>query len=116
MGVVTEVGASVKDLKAGDHAGVGCMVGCCGGCQACATGAEQFCRRIVWTYGSVDAEDDDGSITQGGYSDTIVVNRRYETLNPKQQQKKNLTPPKTPATKFVDCIFMSTKMRNFQIC
>ena len=73
MGIVIEVGANVKDFKLGDHVGVGCMVGSCGECEACANKVEQFCKRIVWTYGSVDM---DGSPTYGGYSNVIVVNHK----------------------------------------
>lgn len=73
-GVVTEVGSKVTRFKVGDRVGVGCLVYGCGTCKFCEVGREQFCESSrVGTYDSVDI---DGTITQGGYSQGIVVNER----------------------------------------
>jgi len=76
VGVVTQVGANVTKLKAGDYAGVGCMVNSCKECHSCTAGEEQYCDRqqIVFTYNS---KEKDGSLTFGGYSNQIVVNHEF---------------------------------------
>ncbi|OBI94491.1 alcohol dehydrogenase [Mycobacterium alsense] len=74
-GVVTEVGSEVTKYKVGDHVGVGCMVNSCGECSSCLAGLEQYCKRDpVFTYNSIDK---DGSVTQGGYSQAIVVDENF---------------------------------------
>ncbi|EFN56047.1 hypothetical protein CHLNCDRAFT_145496 [Chlorella variabilis] len=74
VGVVTEVGAAVTDFKAGDHAGVGCMVDSCGECEQCKEGDEQYCPSCIFTYNSTAP---DGTITQGGYSTHVVVKSSF---------------------------------------
>jgi uncharacterized zinc-type alcohol dehydrogenase-like protein len=74
-GVVTEVGPEVTKYKVGDHAGVGCMVNSCGKCSSCKAGLEQYCQPgATFTYNSIDK---DGTPTQGGYSQAIVVDESY---------------------------------------
>ena len=74
-GVVSEVGPAVTNFEVGDRVGVGCMVDSCGGCDQCREGHENFCeRRTVWTYGDTDI---DGTTTQGGYSQQVVVTERF---------------------------------------
>ncbi len=74
-GVVTEVGSEVTKYKLGDHAGVGCMVNSCGKCGSCKAGLEQYCKPgATFTYNSIDQ---DGTETQGGYSQAIVVNENF---------------------------------------
>lgn len=74
-GIVTAVGSDVKDFKPGDRVGVGCIVNSCGKCQACKSGNEQFCEKgMVIVF---DSQDYDGTITQGGYSQSIVVKDHY---------------------------------------
>jgi alcohol dehydrogenase (NADP+) len=76
VGVISQVGANVKKFKAGDFAGVGCMVNSCKECDSCVSGEEQYCDRqqIVFTYNS---KEKDGSLTFGGYSNQIVVNQAF---------------------------------------
>ena len=72
IGRVVEVGAQVTRFKAGDHVGVGCMVDSCRHCAACGKGWEQYCESgSTFTYNGVDRHD--GTRTQGGYSEKIVV-------------------------------------------
>ncbi|MBP3089041.1 NAD(P)-dependent alcohol dehydrogenase [Corynebacterium sp. sy017] len=73
-GVVSAVGSEVTRYKVGDRVGVGCLVNSCGECEQCALGNEQDCQQGVGTYNSTDV---DGSITQGGYAQKVVVNERF---------------------------------------
>ncbi|SNR66910.1 MULTISPECIES: NAD(P)-dependent alcohol dehydrogenase [Hymenobacter] len=75
VGRVTEVGAHVKGFTVGDLAGVGCMVNSCQHCPECNEGLEQYCDEgFVGTYGATDR---DGTITYGGYSNSIVVTEKF---------------------------------------
>ena len=76
VGRVVRVGNAVKKFKEGDLAAVGCMVGSCGVCENCREGLEQYCINIpVLTYNSEDKIL--GSVTYGGYSDSIVVDEAF---------------------------------------
>ncbi|MFP4262199.1 MAG: NAD(P)-dependent alcohol dehydrogenase [Halomonas sp.] len=76
VGRVTAVGDAVSRFKVGDLVGVGCMVDSCRDCQPCRDGVEQYCENgFTMTYGSDDRHD--GSLTQGGYSDRIVVSEQF---------------------------------------
>lgn len=76
VGKVTKVGSKVKKFKVGDTVGVGCMVGSCGKCSGCHDGVEQYCEGgIILTYNSPEKET--GTMTYGGYSDSIVVNQDF---------------------------------------
>lgn len=72
VGRITAVGKDVTRFKVGDYAGVGCLVNACGECQYCAQGLEQYCAQRVLTYASTDIFHD-GMMTQGGYSNNIVL-------------------------------------------
>ena len=74
-GVVSAVGSDVTDWKVGDRVGVGCMVDSCGDCEECRADQEQNCLR--GNVGTYNAEDVDGTITQGGYAEKVVVNERF---------------------------------------
>jgi uncharacterized zinc-type alcohol dehydrogenase-like protein len=76
VGRVSAVGEEVEGFKVGDLAGVGCMVDSCRECSACAEDLEQFCENgNTLTYGSVEKQT--GRVTQGGYSNTIVVDQDF---------------------------------------
>ncbi|HVP67956.1 MAG TPA: NAD(P)-dependent alcohol dehydrogenase [Anaeromyxobacteraceae bacterium] len=75
VGRVTKVGSAVTKFKAGDLAGVGCLVDSDGTCPECKAHYEQFCPGAVFTYNSPDKHT--GKVTYGGYSDSIVVNERF---------------------------------------
>lgn len=76
VGVVSQVGKSVKKYKVGDTVGVGCMVDSCRHCQHCEMDLEQFCMNgMSWTYNSL--EQDKKTPTQGGYSNKIVVDEEF---------------------------------------
>lgn len=73
VGKVVRVGAGVSTHKVGDIVGVGCLVGSCRTCAECKAGEEQFCDKMVGTYGGVE----NGVPTYGGYSTRITVNEHY---------------------------------------
>jgi alcohol dehydrogenase (NADP+) len=87
VGRVTRVGSAVNDFAPGERVGVGCMVDSCRECDSCLEGLEQYCENgMIGTYGAKDRRNAD-AITQGGYSSSIVVDRRYvlrvpESLDP----------------------------------
>jgi len=72
VGTVAEVGAEVTAHKVGDRVGVGCMVNSCRECENCLAGMENYC--LKGNTGTYASKDVDGSITQGGYSTSVVVN------------------------------------------
>lgn len=78
VGVVTAVGKNVTKFKVGDRAGVGCMVDSCMECESCNNGEEQFCDngKTLFTYGYPDTTSPSG-ITQGGYSNNLVVRDHF---------------------------------------
>ena len=72
VGTVAEVGSEVTKHQVGDRVGVGCMVNSCRECENCKAGMENYCLNgNVGTYASKDV---DGTITQGGYATSVVVN------------------------------------------
>ncbi|HET9552208.1 MAG TPA: NAD(P)-dependent alcohol dehydrogenase [Anaeromyxobacteraceae bacterium] len=75
VGRVTRVGSAVTRFKAGDLAGVGCLVDSDGTCPECASHHEQFCPNAVFTYNAPDEHT--GKVTYGGYSDSVVVDERF---------------------------------------
>jgi alcohol dehydrogenase (NADP+) len=76
VGHVVRVGKDVKKFKAGDLAGVGCMVDACRTCESCKKGLEQFCvNQPAWTYNG--SEMDRKTPTYGGYSNQIVVDKKF---------------------------------------
>ncbi|WP_131682634.1 alcohol dehydrogenase catalytic domain-containing protein [Pseudarthrobacter sp. YALA5] len=77
VGTVSRVGSAVDDFSPGDRVGVGCMVDSCRECESCLDGLEQYCEvGITGTYGAKDSRNGD-AVTQGGYSSSVVVDRRY---------------------------------------
>ncbi len=76
VGRVSRVGGSVTRFKAGDLAGVGCMVDACRTCPDCQAGLEQYCQQgATLTYNSPDKHL--GGMTYGGYSSRIVVDEAF---------------------------------------
>jgi uncharacterized zinc-type alcohol dehydrogenase-like protein len=74
-GRVTKVGAAVTKFKVGDLAAVGCLVDSDGTCPECRAGFENFCPNMTLTFNSPDKHL--GGVTYGGYSDSIVVDKRF---------------------------------------
>lgn len=76
VGIVTGVGPDVAKYREGDRVAVGCLVDSCQQCGHCHAGHEQFCAEgATLTYSGRDRRD--GSLTQGGYSDHVVVRQEF---------------------------------------
>lgn len=76
VGVVAAVGKNVTKFKVGDRAGVGCMVDGNPECESFKKGEEQYCPDTVFTYGYPEKSSPTG-ISQGGYSNNIVVKEHF---------------------------------------
>ena len=82
VGRVTRIGQNVKKFAIGDQVGIGCLVDSCRTCPSCLRGHEQSCLNFVtYAYGSKDKQD--GLVTQGGYSESIVVREDFALKIPK---------------------------------
>jgi alcohol dehydrogenase (NADP+) len=91
VGHVSEVGAEVRDLAAGDAVGVGCMVDSCRTCASCREGLEQYCEQgAVGTYGGTEPVI--GGPTFGGYSRSIVVDRHFVLRIPQGMELSSAAP------------------------
>lgn len=91
VGRVVAVGTGVTKFKVGDAVGVGCLVDSCQDCGACAKGWEQYCENgMTGTYNSTDRVD--GTATQGGYSERIVVRQEFVLKMPDALDLKGAAP------------------------
>jgi uncharacterized zinc-type alcohol dehydrogenase-like protein len=91
IGRVVSVGEHVKKLKPGDMAGVGCLVDSCRNCDYCNDGLEQYCANgFTLTYSAY--ERDGKTITQGGYSNKIVVDERFVLIIDKKLPPEKAAP------------------------
>lgn len=92
-GIVTAVGKNVTKFKVGDKAGVGCMVDSCMECESCKNGDENYCEneKIIFTYGYPDPTSPSG-ISQGGYSNNIVVKEHFAIKIPDSIDLKYAAP------------------------
>ena len=91
VGRVTRVGEQVKNFKAGNLAGVGCMVDSCRTCASCRDGLEQYCEvGFVGTYNGQDKIL--GGTTYGGYSDKIVVDEYFVLRVPQNLNLPGVAP------------------------
>ncbi len=79
------MGSSVTKFAVGDIVGVGVMVDSCRTCHACRGGEEQYCDTgCIFTYNSkaryahmAEFTSEGGEVTQGGYSQRIVVDQAF---------------------------------------
>ncbi|PYY32586.1 NAD(P)-dependent alcohol dehydrogenase [Curtobacterium sp. MCJR17_055] len=91
VGHVSEVGSDVTKYRVGDLVGVGCMVNSCRECEQCLAGQEQYCLQgNTGTYASVDRAD--GTITQGGYSQAVVVDQDFVLRVPESLDIERVAP------------------------
>lgn len=92
-GIVAAVGKNVTKFKVGDKAGVGCMVDSCMECDSCQNGEEHHCETtgMVGTYGTPQETSPTG-ITQGGYSNNIVVTEHFAIKIPESIDLKFAAP------------------------
>lgn len=79
VGIVEQVGGKVLNHRPGDRVGVGCFVNSCGQCHPCQLGEISYCEQgPVLTYGAYDGDE----LTQGGYSQAIVVRDSFVVAVP----------------------------------
>lgn len=92
-GRVIGVGEGVTKVKVGDLVGVGCMVNSCQTCSTCVSGEEQFCEegKTIYTYASKDIFHG-GALTQGGYSNNIVVDEHFVIKIPDKAEIEKIAP------------------------
>jgi len=90
-GRVVRVGKAVTKFKVGDYAGVGCMVNSCGACEFCKRDQEQYCRGVVMTYHGHD-QFHGNELTQGGYSDNLVLSEGFAIKIPANAQIEKVAP------------------------
>ena len=92
-GIVAAVGKNVTKFKVGDKAGVGCMVDSCMTCTSCNNGEEQHCdnHATLFTYGNPDSTSPSG-ITQGGYSENLVVKDHFAIHIPENIRLQDAAP------------------------
>jgi alcohol dehydrogenase (NADP+)/uncharacterized zinc-type alcohol dehydrogenase-like protein len=92
-GIVSAIGKNVTKFKVGDKAGVGCMVNSCMQCESCKTGQEHHCETtgMVGTYGVPEKSSPTG-ITQGGYSNNMVVTEHFAIKIPDNIELKFAAP------------------------
>ena len=90
VGRVTEVGDKVTKFKPGQLVGIGCLVDSCRSCSSCREGYEQYCEN-GWV-GTYNSRDKDGNVTQGGYSDHIVVDENFVVSVPENLDLKAVAP------------------------
>lgn len=91
-GRVSAIGKNVTKFKVGDYAGVGCMINSCGTCEYCKQGLEQYCLKgNVGTYASKDFFHEN-EITQGGYSNKIVLTEKFAIKIPKNADIAKVAP------------------------
>jgi uncharacterized zinc-type alcohol dehydrogenase-like protein len=90
VGIVSAVGDEVSMYNVGDKVGVGCLIDSCGQCFECESEQEQFCNNKVFTYGSIDKQS--GEVTQGGYSNYIVVKEEFVLKIPENLALEKVAP------------------------
>ena len=93
VGQVVQIGKNVTKFNVGDYAGVGCMVNSCKdpNCETCHHNREQECCDVVFTYASKD-KFHGGEITQGGYSNNIVISEEFAIKVPADAGFEKIAP------------------------
>lgn len=91
VGVVTEIGSTVRKFKIGDRIGVGVFIDSCRKCRNCNAGLEQYCSEgMTGTYNGY--ERDRKTIAFGGYSNYFVINERYAVTVPNNLDPAGVAP------------------------
>ena len=91
VGVVSEVGSSVKKFKIGDRIGVGVFIDSCRKCAPCKSGFQQYCDEgMTGTYNGY--ERDGKTIAFGGYSNGFVIDQEYAVTIPSNLEMSGVAP------------------------
>lgn len=91
VGRIVAIGDKVSDYKIGDLVGVGCLVDSCRRCPSCMEHLENYCDEgQVGTY--MGLEKQTGRPTQGGYSNTIVVDKDFVLRMPQSLDPAKAAP------------------------
>jgi uncharacterized zinc-type alcohol dehydrogenase-like protein len=108
LGRVVKVGAKVTNFKAGDLAGIGCLVDSCRECKNCKNSHNNVCSTgAAMTYNGF--EMDKKTPTYGGYSTQIVVDHDHVIKVP-----SSLTKLEAVAPLFCAGITTFSPMRRYQ--
>lgn len=75
VGRIKSTGGSVTKFKVGDLVGVGYFIDSCRYCSSCEEGEENYCENGITP--TQNAKLADGTVTKGGYSDSIVMDEKY---------------------------------------
>ncbi|CAH6421293.1 Alcohol dehydrogenase GroES [uncultured virus] len=101
VGIVKQVGSSVKKFRVGDAVGLGPNYNSCRSCSQCQSHQEQYCAsEVTETYNMPDRRVEElerpvvatGPITQGGFSSLIVADERYLLRVPKNAPMEKVAP------------------------
>jgi len=88
IGKVLELGKGVTSFKEGEIVAVGCLVDSCRACQSCQENLEQYCEQgPIFTYNSHGRHDQ--TVTYGGYSTQIIVDKKFVLHVPKEFKEKD---------------------------
>ena len=90
VGRVSQIGDGVTNYKLGDLVAVGCLVDSCRTCSNCKDDLEQYCPEWVGTYGGYDKHLDTN--TNGGYSESIVVDEAFVLRVPENLNQAGIAP------------------------
>ena len=90
VGRVKSIGESVTKFQAGDLVGVGYFINSCRHCSSCDEGEEQYCENGITP--TQNGKKADGTVTRGGYSDSIVVDEGYVLKVSEKLDKAGVAP------------------------
>jgi alcohol dehydrogenase (NADP+) len=75
VGRIKALGEGANRFKINDLVGVGYFIDSCKHCSSCDEGEEQYCEKGITP--TQNGKLADGTVTKGGYSDSIVVHEDY---------------------------------------
>lgn len=91
VGIVTEIGAAVRNFKIGDRIGVGVFIDSCRSCENCKKGLQQYCLEgMTGTYNGFERNSQ--NIAFGGYSNKFVINEDYAVKVPANLDRAGVAP------------------------
>ncbi|PON35341.1 Alcohol dehydrogenase superfamily, zinc-type [Parasponia andersonii] len=88
-GEIVELGSEVKNLKAGNKVGLGCIAWSCGECSSFLSKLEQYCSKKIPT---VNGTYQDGTLTHGGFSSAMVVHQSFVVRIPEKLAPEQAAP------------------------